>query len=292
MRRAIYLSILLAFTVSCQGPSSSHIQAPSFGNQLSAHSLPLSFTNTYLKPCKFDLGTDIGHFPMFHYPASKETDPVKSKRAFEIVTRSQFQLLHTILFYKNNVAVFDETINSDTYNEHTLTELREGKNKTQVTFIDYTTYDLQERYNTTISLFYTGVPQYYEHLTPQQKDLLFKMGGALVAYFMGHIPNIHKVIHQDDFQVAREKLHALSQRYGGLSKLLEVTKGQDSVRDYWLFKYREEKLQKEVVNFHQHRASFKGLILISYGADHDFSDDFGGYSFETGSHCNSWKENL
>ena len=288
MRLFFTLSSLLLLA-SCNEPPLRSQPQVNFSNTLTQTGLPISLNKPELKVCKFKQGVQIAHFPMIHRPSVKLSNA--QNHIFEQVTYSQFQLLHTILFYKNNLALFDETVTNDEYNRATFSQLVSHLDTTEITFVDGTTYYLQERYDTATSLFQQSVPQYYEHLSPAQKHFIFSAGGALTAYLLGQITNIYKIIPFNDFKNVQAQLNLLAQSYGGLKQLLDLKIGMNSTRDYWLYTYRENKAQREIVNFLTHKPGFTGLILLAYGAKHDFSDDFAGFSFETGNHCNSWINN-
>ena len=242
--------------------------------------LPLKVLSLYdssFTTCNHHPQTKIFHFPMYHFP----TDGRSTKASFEIVVRSQFKLLHTILNNYGNVVIFEEQVAHDHYNSETIK--RSGT--LSFTRLDNQRFFWSERIQLARRIFRT-VPLYYEHLTNEQKQYLYNTGGVLTLFFMGHVDHVYKTITSNDFDKALHNLIALSRSYkNGLSELISLPAGQNRQSDYWLYDYRENKLKLEVLKFYQQNPNYRGLILIAYGANHDFSDDFAGFSFATGNHC-------
>ena len=229
----------------------------------------------------------MAHFPMFHYPP---TGYQGDQALLDQVSRSQFQLLHTILAYRANIAVFSESVLSDAYNVNTYSNLEQGIDRTTFEYSDGTGYSLQERYHTARNLFPQTVLQYYEHLNPGQRMFLFETGGALTAYLLGQIPQIYKTAAEEEANLAYNNLNRIScARYRcNLELLFNAREGADQELDYWRSHYREEQLSREVRQFYLQNPSFNGLILIAYGAAHKLQNEFQGYSFSDGSYCLSW----
>ena len=240
--------------------------------------IPLSLTDPSFTTCAFRPETRIAHFPMYHYPPSGElNDSLREK-----ITKSQFQLLRTILMYHPHIAVFDEHVTINDYGPKVFNSLQnQGKSGVTYTRHDGTIFDLQLRFNEAQSLFHAGIPQYYDQLGELQKKYLLDTGGPLTLYFLGYIPQLHKVIDYGDLRIVMN--HIKSQ--GGAGQFFRVSSNQ---RDYYVYDFREEKLFYQVTTFFEINPSFNGLALISYGALHDMKDDFNGYPFEEGTSCLRW----
>ena len=223
---------------------------------------------------------------MFHYPPNGFQG---DEKVFEEVSMSQFQLLHTIIAYKPQIAVFSEGILSDHYNERTYTQLRQGTDGTTFSRLDGTVFRLQERFNTAWRLFPRKVTQNYEHLTRSQKEFLAYTGGALTAWLLGQIPHIYKTASESDMEAVTANLNRITQlRYqGNMQLLFNAAEGSDQERDYWLLHFREARVQQEVNKFYGQNRSFRGLVLISYGANHKFHNEFSA-GFSDGSFCLKW----
>ena len=244
---------------------------------------PLSVTDPLLRSCVFQPQTRIAHFPMYHFPPDGIIDPALREK----VAKSQFQLFHTILSYYPNVAVFDEHVTTNVFGPGVLENLQRGLGgDSHYERADGKVFYLQERFNTARSLFHGGIPSHYESLGEIQKEYLFQTGGAMTLYFLGYIRQLHKVIDFADFQVVLN----LIQRYGGLNNLIRVSSNSVNGR-YYVFDYREQKLKLQVEEFFNINPTFQGLAIVSYGAHHDFKDDFSGYLFEEGS-CLQWEKGV
>lgn len=241
-------------------------------------SRPLSQTDPNLRTCVFNPSYSIVHFPMHHFPTSGGHIPLEDK---ERVTRSQFQLFHTVVDYKRfqwDVAFFDEFTTIDDYNEnffrilHTEQGEFEGYRR-----IDGTKVYLQKKLQEAKFLFQAGMPPYYELLIPAQKEFLFNIGAGFTLYLLGEIPRIHKSISPGGWAQVKANTQSASGHF-----YLEGNR-------YWTHTFREQELQKEVLNFF-HRFYRPGiLILIAYGASHDFSDEFAGRPFQSGNNiCLQW----
>ena len=239
----------------------------------------LSVRNPQLRTCVFDPQYRIVHFPMYHSPPGGHY----TRQVIEEVAQSQFQLLHTILDYNRSpsreLSVFDENITSDNYNESylQLISLRGPKNYSY-TKLDGRQFFMGEHLNKAKQLFQrTGFPGFYENLSTQQKDFLFHTGASLTLYLLGEIPKIHKVISPASFSIVKAELL-------GPNGILRL-EGNDHV----LFDKRELELRKEVLGFLQRNNNPRTLILIAYGAKHDFSNEFSRYPFQSGHNfCLKW----
>jgi len=239
----------------------------------------LSLKNLQLRTCVFDPQYRIVHFPMYHSPPTGHY----TRQVYEEVAQSQFQLLHTILDYirspSRELSVFDENITSDNYNKNYLQTISSGQASAHTyTKLDGRTFQMGERLKKAEQLFKrTGFPGFYEYLSPAQKDFLFHTGASLTLYLLGGISRIHKVISPGNFSIIRARLLGP----GGILRL--------EGNDYWLFDARELELKKEVLNFLQQNYNPRILVLIAYGAKHNFSNEFVGNSFQSGHNfCLKW----
>ena len=247
--------------------------------------IPLSLSDPLLKTCVFKPETRIAHFPMWHFPP----DGKYKADLREKVAKSQFQLLQTILMYYPNIAVFDERVTFNHLNPKNLRLLRNnGKQNAVYTRVDGASFDLQERFNTAQTLFHANIPSHYEHLTEQQKEYLFQTGAALTVYFLGYVPQLHKVIEYEDLTTVTDFI----KNSGGGERFFKASGngGNNADRKYYIYDFREEKLFQQVTEFFNINPGFSGMALISYGANHDFSDDFSGYFFEAGTSCLAWSD--
>ena len=270
----LYCCVLLlsaGFLVNCAVPS-----APSAPR--TPLEKPLSLTDPLLKSCVFQPQTRIAHFPMYHFPPSGEYKaPLREK-----VSKSQFQLLHTILTYFPNVAVFDEHVTTNVFGPGVFEALQRGLGgDSHYERADGKIFYLQERFSTARSLFHGGIPSHYDRLGEVQKEYLFQTGASMTLYFLGYIRQLHKVIDFADFQIVLDQI----QKHGGVKNFLKVS---SSNRDYYVFGFREQKLKLQVIEFFNINPAFQGLALIAYGAHHDFKDDFAGYFFEENPNCLQW----
>lgn len=241
-------------------------------------SQPLSLNNPRLRTCVFDAPYLIVHFPMHHYPANGHY----TQQIYEKVTQSQFQLLHTILDYnrsQRNLFVFDEHFTTDTYNSQYFQSLSSRQSDTYQR-IDGQIFKIGQLSNRAKHLFINGIPRYYEHLSSEQKNLLFNIGATFTLYLLGEIPRIHKVISPEQFLLVKNALL-------NPNNTLEL-----QGNDYWVYDFREGELKKEVLNFLQNnRNSQRMTLLIAYGANHDLSDEFSGFSFQAGHNfCLKWED--
>ena len=257
---------------------------PTAGNNPQA--IPLSLSIPGLKSCQYGGHTRIAHFPMFHYPP---TGFAGDQTVFEQVSKSQFQLLHTIMAYKPSIAVFSEDVASDYYNTQTYSHLKQNIDETEFELLDGTRFKLQKRYNTAWHIFPRSVPQYYERLAPSQKDFLAYTGGSKTAWLLGQILHIYKTISEQDRLAFIANLNRISQlRYqGNLELLFNTPENSDPERDWWLLHFREQKLKQEVDAFYRQNPSFSGLILIAYGVNHKLHNEFP-VGFSDGSFCLAW----
>ena len=280
LKHGLFLTLFL--TAGCQ---------PTFNYPVSQNnpkSLRLSRNDPQFTSCQYPGNTRIAHFPMYHYPP---TGFKGDQREIERVSKSQFQLLHTILSYKPNIAVFSEGILTDHYNSRTYSQLRQGTDRTVFSRLDNTVFQLQERYNTAQSFFPGKVPQFYEHLTDSRKEFLAYTGGDLTAWLLGQIPgnHIYKTASEQNMEAVTSNLNRISlSRYNGnLDLLFNTPEGSDPERDYWLLHFREKRTFEEVNKFYRQNPSFRGLVLIAYGANHKFNDEFSA-GFNDGRHCLNW----
>ena len=240
----------------------------------------LSLHDPHLTTCNYLPQFKIAHFPMYHFPPNGKFNPA----SFQRITRSQFQLLHTILNNGNNIVVFEESVQHDNYTQKKLN----SPNTYYFIRSDGQRFEWGERRRLARHLFPT-VPLYYEHLTEPQKQYIYDIGGVLTLFYLDQIPKIYKTIVSTDFEVVLANLKQEAKRLNhDFFSFLSLPKGQSPTRDYWLFDYREQKLFQEIAKFYQKNPNYKGLVLIAYGLAHDLSDDFAGFSFSTGTHCIQW----
>ena len=242
-------------------------------------SQPLSLNYPELKTCIFDPQYRIVHFPMYHFPSSGHY----TAQTYEDVAQSQFQLLHTIISYNRSpgqLSVFDESIITDHYNKSYFQSLSSEKSSLGIyTRIDGQTFYIKERLETARQLFFNGFPKYYEYLSKPQKDFLFNMGASLTLFLLKQIPQIHKVISSESFSLVKANLLDAN----GMLQL--------EGNHYWLFDFRESELRKEVLHFFERNNHPQSIILIAYGAKHNFSDEFSGFPFQSGHNfCLNWRD--
>ena len=254
------------------------INPGSAGFQQKISSRALSLNDPLLRTCVFDPGYSIIHFPMYHVPPQNQSI---SNESYELVVKSQFQLLHTIIDYNRSnrrIAVFDEHIITDSYNQNYIRQLEQNPQSPD-TFsrLDGTEFFITERKNLAVQLFQNGFPAFYEHLTEQQKRYLWDVGASLTLYFLKEISRLYKVIDSNKFDLVKANLG------------YDFSSSNVSQNSYWAYEYRERELKLEVQNFYRVQTNWNGLILISYGKNHDFSDNFLGYPFQSGhSFCLNW----
>ena len=239
----------------------------------------LSLYEPELRTCVFDPFYSIVHFPMYHEAPVKQY----SARDYELVTKSQFQLLHTIIDYHRSLggrlAVFDEHITSDVYNSSYAQAIGRGlANHDTYEKINGSIYHYSERYRTAHNLFGNSFPSHYEYLNDLQKKFLYESGASLTLYLLQEIPKIYKVISPAQLDVVRANL---------VGNIASAPEGSSNY--YWTFTFRDMELRREVNKFYQQYPFYAGVVFIAYGAAHDFSDDFAGLSFESGhDFCLNW----
>lgn len=193
------------------------------------------------------------------------------------------QCFHTLIDYSKNsfiqLSVFDENFTTDSYTPQYLQELADGlRPQDSYIRIDGTPQYLQSLLIQARALFLNGPPVYYEHLTSEQKNFLVEQGATFTLYFLGVIPQVHKVISSQHFTLVNHNIRDASGqvRFQG--------------NEYWIFDFRETALREEINNFRRYNP--QRLCFITYGAEHDFSDDFAGHPFQSGhDFCLNWKNN-
>ena len=288
MQRPLLFFFVLAFGTACSVPGAGgggglfHPSGSHSASQLrNPEAVSLSLSDPLLETCAFKTETRIAHFPMWHFPPDGKYDADLR----ETVAKSQFQLLQTILMYHPNIAVFDERVTVNDFSPQTFRILKNnGKQSAEYTRADGRVFNLQERFDTAQTLFHADIPSHYEHLTEQQKEYLFQTGAPLTLYFLGYIPQLHKVIDYEDLAVVEDFI----QRRGGAGRFFQTSGGGDADRKYFIYDFREKRLFQQVTEFFNINPGFSGMALISYGANHDFKDDFSGYFFEAGESCLEW----
>ena len=285
------LFLLLFISVcgtACAGPGGGgaglfHSSAAHKASQLrNPQAVSLSLSDPSLATCVFKTETRIAHFPMWHFPPSGQYNADLREK----VAKSQFQLLQTILMYHPDIAVFDERVTVNDFSPKTFRLLKNnGKQSSEYRRADGTYFNLQERFDAARTLFHADIPSHYEHLTEQQKEYLFQTGAPRALYFLGYIPQLHKVIDYEDLVVVENFIKSR----GGSGQFFKTDgAASDADRKYYIYDFREKKLFHQVTEFFNINPGFTGMALLSYGANHDFSDDFAGYFFETGSACLAW----
>ena len=272
----LLLSALLTLTNCAVGSYPS-------GTLYQLSSQPLSQSDTSFRTCVFDPSFSIVHFPMWHFPCKKGHISVQR---YERITRSQFQLLHTILDYNLSprpLAVFDERFTEDTYNELYFQNLSAGLLSSPThRRCDNHVFQMNAQLRIVQQRFPNGVvPRYYEHLSPPQKDFLFNLGGPFTLYLLGRIPRLHKVISPESFLLVTSRVYTPT----GQIRL----EGNEDI----VYGFRENELKKEVLQLFHSNYNPQRLIFIAYGVHHDFSDEFRGYPFQSGkAFCLNWENQI
>ena len=274
LQKILILFLFLFVLANCQLGSSQ----PGVLGQVASR--PLSLQEPELKTCVFDPGYSLVHFPMFHTSPNIEDNTPGTYS--DLTVKSQFQLLHTLLDYNRSLrgflTVFDEVITEDGYDLNYLSELERGLvSSDQVTRLDGRIFNLTERYQTARNLFGGGFPSYYEHLNELQKQFLYDTGASLALYFVREIAQLYKVISPQKFNVVK-------------NSIIGINENSDQYR-YQVFTVRELELRIQIQQFYQRNPTYRGLVFIAYGANHDFSDEFAGYPFQSGHpFCLNWTQ--
>ena len=263
---------LILFTLSsCNIDSSA-------GFQQEVSSRVLSLRDPSLRTCVFDPGHLVVHFPMYHVPSEVRN---VSNEDFERVVKSQFQLLHTLLDYNRSyirLAVFEESIITDLFTADYINQMKQNLVPSDTfTRLDGTQFFISSERRRAVQLFQGGFPAFYEQMNSEQKQLLWKLGASKTLYLLEEIPRLHSVIASNEFELVRSQL-------GG-----DFSGANIQQNFQWVFTFREQKLRDRVLLFLNQNPSWNGLVFIAYGRDHDFSDDFAGYLFQSGhSFCLAW----
>lgn len=238
----------------------------------------LSLTDSRFTTCNFDPQYSIVHFPMYHFPSYGQV----TQESYERISRSQFQLLHSILNYNRSfrkILLFEESVSTDNFDESYFQNLQQGlQNQDKIERLaDGKFFLVTEQFYKARELF-AQVPRYYEHLSLEQKDFLLNIGAAFALYFIGEVPKLYKVISSEKFN---QVVHAINQ-----NPEIKTDK-----QNYWIVEFRERALQEELMQVYRTNIKPNELIFISYGADHDFSDEFAGQAFQSGhNHCLLWDQ--
>lgn len=244
----------------------------------------LSLHDSHFTTCVFNPSTQVAHFPMWHFPyGGGYYSPEEEER----VVRSQFQLLHTVIDYKQSRQLFllDEHIAAtEDLNEEFFQRLLNLPSGNQEFFwiraADGQRFYYKEQMETMTQAFSSGWPLYYENLHPIQKRILRDHGAGMTLYLTGQIPRLYKVIDESTYAQVQQRLR--SNPY-----ILSSTTACNSV----IFGPREEALGREVRALQAQHNSPNSFFLIAYGANHDFSRVFfdEGPLFESGHRsCLSW----
>ena len=273
-KNVLFISLLLNLVACSVGGG--------VGFQQTVSSRVLSLNDPNFRTCVFDPGYSIVHFPMAHVPPQAGAVTTED---YEIVVKSQFQLLHTLLDYNKShkrLVVFEESVVTDLFNESYIQQLKQNlANQDVFTRLDGMRFFIANERKRALLLFQTGFPAFYEHLNTEQKRFLWNMGASLTLYLLEEIPKIYQVIDSNDFEHVKAQL-------GGNYSNTNVAE-----QNYWVHTYRDQKLQLKVHNFLAYNPSWKGMVFIAYGRDHDFTDDFQGYPFQSGhSFCLGWDQTI
>jgi len=248
------------------------------GLQQQVASRPLSLNDPLLRTCVFDPGHSIVHFPMYHIPPQSG---VVSNEDFERVVKSQFQLLHTLLDYNRSYqkpALFEETVISDGFDKSYINKMKRNLvERDTLRRLDGTQLFVANERRRAFQLFQGGFPAFYEQMNADQKRFLWDLGASWTLYFLEEIPRLYRVIDSNQFNFVRTQL-------GGNFSGASIQQNA-----YWIYSYREQRLREQVEIFRSQNPGWTGLIFIAYGKNHDFSDDFAGYPFQSGhSFCLGW----
>lgn len=258
--------------------NSCNIGSPSPGFQQQVSSRELSLNDPNLRTCVFDPGRLVVHFPMYHAPSEVRNVSVEG---FERVVRSQFQLLHTLLDYNRSyirLAVFEESVITDLFNEDYINQIKQNSASADTfTRLDGTRFFIANERRRAVNLFQGGFPAFYEQMNPEQKKILWDLGASKTLYLLEEIPRLYSVIAFNEFELVKSQL-------GG-----DFSGANIQQNSYWVFTYREQRLRDRILFFRSQNPSWNGLVFIAYGRNHDFSDDFAGYPFQSGhSFCLAW----
>jgi len=250
------------------------------GFQQRVASRSLSTTDPNLRTCVFDPGYQIVHFPMWHAPPQNTNVPTE---LFETVAKSQFQLLHTLLDYNRSyrpIAVFEESIIEDSYDEQYIQQLAQGlRERDSFTRLDGTKFFIANERRRALNLF-PVFPAFYEQMNLLQKQFLYDLGASKILYLLGELPRLYAVITPSEINLVRGQL--------GNNFNPENLRANR----YWIYDFREQVLRNRILDFRNQNPSWNGLVFIPYGASHDFLDDFAGLPFQSGSFCLKWNNTI
>ena len=215
-----------------------------------------------------------------------------------LVILYQFQIMHTILDYKaHNIdfVVFDESRVHYDIDQSTIEWAKNPLFPTEKTrnFIA-TVQDVRD-------VFAQGIPDFYNELTRDQKDILYKYGGARVLLYLGLIDKIYNVYGADLDYVKNVydeyERNSHTDDLTGTDLILDVITLAKEAKLFInshhqsLFDARELGLKDQVDLFFadykkEHGREYPGKVFIIYGAGHSlqylFEDDKDFYAFERG----------
>ena len=272
-----YYFLLLSFFfnfISC------NVGGLSQGYQYNVSSRTLSLKDSRLRTCVFDPGHSIVYFPQYHdSPSSTQI----SQEEFELVAKSQFQLLHTLLDYNRSgrsLAVFDEAVSTEIYNPALLERLKTNRDTSSYLIkTDGTIFYLAPQRERVHHLF-PQFPAYYEHLNSEQKSILYDLGASLTLYLLGEVSTLYPVASELDDNTIKHQLAG------------DFSSANLQQNSYWVFDFRETILKTRILNFLNNNPNWAGLVFIVYGKAHVLSDDFSGFSFQSGRHCLGWETDV
>ena len=250
------------------------------GYQYNVSSRVLSLKDSRLRTCVFDPGYSIVYFPQYHYhPSSQNVSQKEFEENFELTVKSQFQLLHTLLDYNRSgtrLAIFDEGVSQDGYNSVLLERLKQNKDTTsEVIKTDGKVLNLATQ-RVRVNHLFRSFPAYYEHLNVEQKRILWNLGASLTLYLLEEVSTLYPASSEQDNNIVEHQLAG------------DFSSENLQRNSYWVFDYRENILKARVFNFINNNPNWGGLVFIVYGKDHTLSDDFLGFSFQSGKHCLGW----
>lgn len=294
----------LAFLLNCaqQPPSekpSSAVQPPDSAQKPLKPPHPLTKTTQALlkKECRIPLGTQIVHYPMIHKKTDifnqKENYPEYLDQFFDnLASYSQF-ILTNILRNYSNIHIFYEglsrTFTSDMLKKGVITSVIEYENNlTKITQQDIA------------ALFKNGIPSRFSLLSRQQKIVISQIGGGMLAFMLGHIDQIHRVVSPEKQGPIRSQIQTSIENYNQImeelrpaatglqkpppspadleNKYAQLDTAQAEI-EHLIFDVREQALQAEVERFISQQPHSSTLVLIAYGAAHELSDNFSSSRF-------------
>ena len=249
----------------------------------------LTYEQNYaVKTTVFNKDVKIAHLPqisindhLFDFPTQSVRDPhslVQSPFAISpIITMSQFKIFHTLIDYNmrgEEFVVFDDSrIGVDCTGQTRAPEdIEEDTNQENMIGLRYISpCDMAEGQRAK-SLFYQNgyltLPNYYEALTANQKELFYTQGASHLLYYLGVIDKIYHTLSAEEFVTYKNN---------------EITHAQDYPYDehnfYWNFVFKQVSLNNKINFFldeykKRNGKEYGGKIFVIMGALHDLSDAF------------------